>query len=76
MKNVNLKTEILFVCHKVSEKDIEPDPNKVKTIQQLPQPTCVEDVHHLMGMATYLTKLMTQIDTITKPLKELQKERN
>ena len=66
----------MFVGHKVSAKGIEPDPNKVKAIQQLPQPTCVEDVRRLMGMANYLAKFLPQLATITTPLKELQKERN
>ncbi|KAK7930380.1 hypothetical protein WMY93_006775 [Mugilogobius chulae] len=70
------KSEIIFVGHKVSAKGIEADPNKVKAIQQLPRPQCVEDVRRLMGMANYLAKFMPQLATITTPLKELQKERN
>ncbi|XP_051782102.1 uncharacterized protein K02A2.6-like [Erpetoichthys calabaricus] len=70
------KTEIMFVGHKVSANGIEPDPNKVKAIQQLPQPTCVADVRCLMGMANYLAKFVPQLATITMPLKDLQKERN
>lgn len=70
------REEIMFVGHKVTANGIEPDPNKVKAIQQLPQPTCVEDVRRLMGMANYLAKFMPQLATITTPLKELQKERN
>ena len=68
------REEVMFVGHKVSAKGIEPDPNKVKAIQQLPQPTCVEDVRRLMGMANYLAKFLPQLATITTPLKELQKE--
>uniref|UniRef100_A0A3P8TBN5 ribonuclease H n=1 Tax=Amphiprion percula TaxID=161767 RepID=A0A3P8TBN5_AMPPE len=70
------KKEIMFVGHKVSAKGIEADPSKVKAIQQLPQPKCVEDVRRLLGMANYLAKFMPQLATITTPLKELQKERN
>ena len=68
------RDEVMFVGHKVSAKGIEPDPNKVKAIQKLPQPTCVEDVRRLMGMANYLAKFLPQLATITTPLKELQKE--
>lgn len=55
------KTEIMFVGHKVSAKGIEADPNKVKVIQQMPQPKCVEDVRRFMGMANYLAKFMPNL---------------
>lgn len=49
---------------------------RIKSRLQLPQPTCVEDVRRLLGMANYLAKFLPQLATITTPLKELQKERN
>ncbi len=70
------KKEIMFVSHRISANGIKPDPNNIKAIQQLPQPTCMEDVWHLMGMANCLAKFMPQLATITTPLRELQKERN
>lgn len=76
MKNVILLKKEMFVCHKVPANGIESDPYKVKEIQQLPQPTCVEDVRRLLGMANYLAKILSQLATITTPLKELQKDRN
>ncbi|KAL7376345.1 hypothetical protein ABVT39_006101 [Epinephelus coioides] len=70
------REEIMFVGHKVSANGIEPNPNKVKAIQQLPQPTSVEDVRRLLGMANYLAKFLPQLATITTSLKELQRVMN
>ncbi|RXN37427.1 Retrovirus-related Pol poly from transposon opus [Labeo rohita] len=67
---------ITFVGHRVSSKGIEPDPNNVKAILQMPEPTQVEDVRRLMGMANYLSKFMPQMATITMPLKDLLREKN
>lgn len=67
---------ITFVRHKVSSKGSEPDPNKVKAVLQMPEPTCIEDVRCLMGMANYLSKFVPQIASITVPLKDLLREKN
>ncbi|RXN14803.1 ATP-dependent DNA helicase PIF1 [Labeo rohita] len=66
---------ITFVWHRVSSKGIEPDPNKLKAILQMPEPTQVEDVRRLMGMANYLSKFVPQM-AITMPLKDLLREKN
>ncbi|KAL0190869.1 hypothetical protein M9458_013567 [Cirrhinus mrigala] len=66
----------MFVGHRVSSKGIEPDPNKVKAILQMPELTQVEDVRRLMGMANYLSKFVPQMATITMPLKDLLREKN
>lgn len=39
------KGNIIFVDHNVSAKGTEPDPNKVKAIQQMPEVKCVDDDH-------------------------------
>ncbi|KAL0150323.1 hypothetical protein M9458_054431, partial [Cirrhinus mrigala] len=70
------RQHITFVGHRVSSKGIEPDPNKVKAILQMPEPTQVEDVRRLMGMANYLSKFVPQMATITMPLKDLLREKN
>lgn len=38
--------------------ELEPDPNKVKAIREMPEPTCVVDVHRLLGMANNLAKIL------------------
>ena len=42
----------------------------------MPEPTCVDDVWRLMGMANYLSKFVTQLATVTMPLKDLLREKN
>lgn len=55
------KSEIIFVGHKVSQKGIEPNPNKLEAIEQLLQPKCVQDMRCLMGMANYHATFMPQL---------------
>ena len=42
----------------------------------MPEPTCVEDVWRLRGMANYLAKFVPQLVTFTMPLKDLLREKN
>ncbi|KAI4879198.1 hypothetical protein NFI96_009429 [Prochilodus magdalenae] len=70
------KSEMLFVGHKITANGFEADPNKVRAILQMPEPTCVADVRRVMGMANYLAKFLPQLASFTTPLKELLKERN
>lgn len=67
---------MIFISHKVSAKDIEPDPNKVKAILQMPEPTSVYDLRRLMGMANCLAKFVPQLATVTVPLKDLLREKS
>ncbi|KAL6490042.1 hypothetical protein MHYP_G00003870 [Metynnis hypsauchen] len=70
------KSKMLFVGHKITANGLEADPNKVRAILQMPEPTCVADVRRVMGMANYLAKFLPQLASFTTPLKELLRERN
>ncbi|KAL6461067.1 hypothetical protein MHYP_G00310330 [Metynnis hypsauchen] len=70
------KSEMLFVGHKITANGLEADPNKVRAILQMPEPTCVADVRRVMGMANYLAEFLPQLASFTTPLKELLRERN
>jgi len=50
-----------------------PDPNKVSIILKLWTPTCVEDVHRLLGMTNQLGKFSPNLANKTKPLRDLLK---
>ena len=51
----NIKcTEVKYLGHIISAEGLQPDPTKVDAIQNMPTPTCKEDVRRILGMVTYL----------------------
>ncbi|KAJ8346650.1 hypothetical protein SKAU_G00280510 [Synaphobranchus kaupii] len=63
--------EYLFVGHKVSAAGIEPDPEKIKAITDMPIPQNTADVRRFLGMATYIARFIPQFSNTTKPLRDL-----
>ncbi len=75
-KCVFAKDKIMFVGHSVTSDGIAPDPNKVRAIMAMPEPSCVADVRRVMGMANYLGKFVPPLASFTCPLKDLLSEKN
>jgi hypothetical protein len=57
-----------------SADGIKPDPQRVKDLQDAPQPTNAQDVRSLLGMANYSSKYIPNFATLTAPLRELTKQ--
>uniref|UniRef100_A0AAQ6ADS4 ribonuclease H n=1 Tax=Amphiprion ocellaris TaxID=80972 RepID=A0AAQ6ADS4_AMPOC len=70
------KDKILFVGHCVTAEGVSPDPNKVRAIMEMPEPTDAEGVRRVMGMANYLGKFLPHLASYTRPLKDLLSEKN
>ena len=68
------KQEIPFIGHIATDRGLRADPNKVKAITEMPSPTDVAGVQHLLGMSQYLAKFLPHLADITKPLRELTHE--
>ena len=61
--------------HVVSSRGIEVDKAKVDTIQSLPYPTSVREVHSFLGRASFYRRFMKDFSKIALPLcKLLQKD--
>ena len=56
MINVNFPKTIKFLGHIIDGKGIHIDPEKVKAINNYPQPTNVTELQRLMGMLNQLAK--------------------
>jgi len=54
--------------HRVSEKGIEVDRVKIKTIEKLSPPTNVKDVRNFLGHAGFYQRFIRDLFKITKPL--------
>ena len=64
-------TELIFLGHKISEKGISPDPEKVKAIKDMPFPSSKQDLQRFLGMIAYLSKFILQLSEETHLLREL-----
>lgn len=65
--------EIIYLGHLVNEKGIGPNPEKVKKIKELPEPTDVGEVKRFLGKVNYYRKFVPQMAEIAHPLYELTK---
>ena len=56
-----------FVGHLITKDGLKPDPEKVKTVNEMPNPTDVAVVRRLLGFVNYLCKFMQRhLRTFTK----------
>lgn len=67
---------MMFLGHRIGADGVALDPDKVRAILEMPEPTGVEGVRRVMGMANYLGKFLPHLASYTHPLKELLCEKN
>lgn len=66
-----LKTELLYLGHTISSQGIQPDSEKIKTIQNYPTPTNVDEVRRFVAMCNYYRKFIKNFADITNCLNKL-----
>ena len=72
-KCVFSKKEVTFLGHRVSDKGIAPDPEKVKAITEMGAPINRKQVKSFLGMVNYLSKFSPKLAELEGPLRELTK---
>lgn len=70
------KDSIMSVGHCVTANSVTPDPDKIRAIMEMPEPTGVDGVRRVMGMANHLGKFLPHLATDTRPIKDLLSEKN
>lgn len=70
------KDGIMSLGHRVTVDGVTPDPGKIRSIMEMPEPTGVEGVKRMMGMANYLAKFLPHLASYTRPIKDLLSEKN
>ena len=65
--------EVAYISHVLSADRLQPDPEKVKVIREMPTPTDKQSIQCLLGMTNYLQKLAPRLSEITTLLRELTK---
>lgn len=69
-RNLRL-TEVPFIEHIATGKDLRVDPAKVRAIAKMPAQTGKAGVQRLLVLVQYLSKFLSPSSDITKPLRKL-----
>eukprot|EP00257_Ricinus_communis_P016706 XP_015574963.1 uncharacterized protein LOC107261283 [Ricinus communis] len=65
---------IAFLEHIVSAQDVQPDPSKVKAIQEWESPRNISEVRSFLGLAGYYRRFVKNFSILAKPLTNLLKK--
>ena len=65
------QTEVEFFWHIFTKQGIFPDPKKVTAIENAERPQTEGDISSLLGLATYCSRFIPSLATITEPLRKL-----
>ena len=63
--------EIIFLGHKISSEGVDPDPNKVKAIKEMPMPQNVSQLRSLLRALSYYRRQLPKMAARTRPLNSL-----
>ena len=68
------RREIKYLGHVLSAKGIATDPDKIKVIKNLPNPTNVTEVRSFLGMVGYYRRFIPSFAELSEPLNKLLKK--
>ena len=63
--------EVPFIDHILTPQGLKPDPWKVNTIVDMPDPTDAQSLHRFLGMVNYLAKFLPHLSEETEVLRKL-----
>jgi len=66
--------KVTFLGHVISAAGIEPDPDKISSVQEWPTPRCVTDIRAFLGLASYYRRHVKGFADIARPLHELTRK--
>jgi len=65
------KSEVKFMGHLISKDGLIPDPAKVKAVEEMPQPSCKQEVLSLLGFVNYFSRFLPRLADVAQPLRDL-----
>ena len=68
------QTRVEYLGFDVSERGIQPSPEKVKTIVEWPTPKSVKDVRSFLGLAGFYRRFIKDFSLKARPMTDLTKE--
>ena len=66
-----MKLHIEYLGHLISEKGIEPMPDKLTAIKEMPAPRSPKEIKQFLGLVGYYRKFIPRFSDIAKPLTRL-----
>jgi hypothetical protein len=63
--------EVRLVGHLLTADGLKPDPEKVKAVNEMPNPSDVAEMRRFLGFVNYLSKFLPSLSDICKPLRKL-----
>ena len=67
-------SEIVFMGHRITANGVQIDPEKVKAVTNLGEPSNVEELRRLLGMVNYVSKFLPNATSLLHPLHNLLKK--
>ena len=68
--------ELTWLGHRISERGIRPDQDRVQTLIDWPEPTNASEVKAIHGLASYFRKFIREFSAKTCNMRELMKTKN
>ena len=69
-----MKTQIQYLGHHISSDGIQPLPEKLESIKNMPAPWNTKEVKQFLGLAGYYCKFVPQFSDLSRPLTRLTRE--
>lgn len=70
-----LRKEVAYLGHLITKEGVKPNPDKIRCIQNFPQPTNQKEIKSFLGLAGYYRRFISNFAKLSKPLtKLLQKD--
>ena len=64
--------EVPYVGHLLTAEGLKIDPQKVKAVDEMPEPKTKEDVKRLLGFVQFLSRYLPGLSKVDAPLRELE----
>ena len=65
------QSRVNYLGHVITPDGLQPDPSKIKAVQEYPVPRTVKDIRAFMGLANYYRKFVKNFAKMASPLHEL-----
>ena len=76
LEEAGITLNLTFLGHVVDASGIRPDPEKIKAIRDMEDPTNVTELRRCPGMTNHLGKFSDKIAEVSKPLRDLLSTKN
>ncbi|UYV83454.1 hypothetical protein LAZ67_23001089, partial [Cordylochernes scorpioides] len=65
------QSQVKYLGHIIGHNKVKPDPDEIKSVQDLPQPTTVKGIRRFIGLANFYRKFIPRFAEIATPLSNL-----